>query len=176
MEIVLFWDIFFYSQYYLSMRTIIHDLEDTSFLNLGSEDVLVSDVNNSCIGCFNCWVKTPFWCIHKDKIINNGKLILDSDELIIISKCNNGCYSSKVKRILERSISYVEPFFTIRNKEIHHLSRTPKKLGFKVYFYGDKITVDDKRVAELLVEANMRNLNTTSPTLYFYNSYKEINL
>lgn len=158
------------------MRTIIHDLRDTSFLNLNSEDVLVSDVSNSCVGCFNCWVKTPFCCVHKDKIVNNGKLVLNSDELIIISKCVDGSYSSKVKRIIERSISYVEPFFTIRNKEIHHLSRPNKKLNFKVYFYGDKITSNDKNVAQLLVKANMKNLNTTDPDLYFPKSYKEISL
>ena len=158
------------------MRTIIHDLEDISFLNLSSNDLLVNDVNNSCIGCFNCWVKKPFLCVHNDKIINIGKLILDSDELILISKCVDGSYSSKVKRIIERSISYVEPFFTIRNKEIHHLSRLPKKLNFKVYFYGDKITSNDKNVAELLVKANMKNLNTTNPTVCFFNSYKEISL
>lgn len=158
------------------MRTIIHDLKDTSFLNLNSEDLLVSDVNKSCIGCFNCWVKTPFCCIHNDKITNIGKLILDSDELIIISKCVDGSYSSKVKRIIERSISYVEPFFTIRNKEIHHLSRLSKKLNFKIYFYGDNITSDDKKVAEMLAKANMKNLNTTDPIISFLNSYKEISL
>lgn len=158
------------------MRTIIHDLKDTSFLNLNSEDLLVSDVNKSCIGCFNCWVKTPFCCIHNDKITNIGKLILDSDQLIIISKCVDGSYSSKVKRIIERSISYVEPFFTIRNKEIHHLSRLSKKLNFKIYFYGDNITSDDKKVAEMLAKANMKNLNTTDPIISFLNSYKEISL
>lgn len=158
------------------MRTIIHDLKDTSFFNLNSEDLLVSDVNKSCIGCFNCWVKTPFCCIHNDKITNIGKLILDSDELIIISKCVDGSYSSKVKRIIERSISYVEPFFTIRNKEIHHLTRLSKKLNFKIYFYGDNITSDDKKVAEMLAKANMKNLNTTDPIISFLNSYKEISL
>lgn len=158
------------------MRIIIHDIEDTSFLNLNSEDLLVSDVNKSCIGCFNCWVKTPFCCIHNDKITNIGKLILDSDELIIISKCVDGSYSSKVKRIIERSISYVEPFFTIRNKEIHHLSRLSKKLNFKIYFYGDNITSNDKNVAEMLAKANMKNLNTTDPIISFLNSYKEISL
>lgn len=158
------------------MRTIIHDLEDVSFLNLRNEDVLISNVDNNCIGCFNCWVKTPLCCIYKDKIANNGKLILKSDEIIIISKCINGCYSSRVKRILERSISYVEPFFTIKSKEIHHLSRTSKKLNFKVYFYGDKINSDDKRIAEVLVKANMKNLDTIYPAFYFCNSYKEISL
>lgn len=158
------------------MRTIIHDLEDTSFLSLRSDDVLISDVDNSCIGCFTCWVKTPFSCIYKDKIINSGLQILNSDELIIISKYINGCYSSKVKRILERSISYVEPFFTLRNNEIHHLERKPKKIDFKIYFYNKNITDKDKIVSKHLVTANKKNLNTLCPNLYFYNSYKEINL
>lgn len=158
------------------MRIIIHDLEDTSFLNLESDDILVSDIKNNCIGCFNCWVKTPFCCVYNDKIKNIGKSLLDSKEIIIISRCINGCYSSKVKRILERSISYVEPFFTIRNKEIHHQSRSLEKLNFKIFFYGNKITTNDKKVAEVLIKANMKNLNTSSPIFHFYKSYKEITI
>ena len=156
------------------MRTIIHDLEDTSFLNLNDDDVLVSDADKNCIGCFSCWVKTPFNCIHKDKISNNGETILNSDDLIVISRCTYGSYSSKVKRIIERSISYVELFFTIRNNEIHHRSRTNKKLNFKIYFYGDNITERDKEVAKVFCEANMNNLNTNYPEVYFYDDYEEI--
>lgn len=156
------------------MRTIIHDLEDISFLNLNDSDTLVSEAEKNCIGCFSCWVRTPFNCIHRDKISNNGKVILNSDELIIISRCISGSYSSKVKRIIERSISYVEPFFTIRNDEIHHKSRTDRKLNFKVYFYGKNITEKDKEIAKIFVEANMNNLNTNYPEVYFYDDYKEI--
>lgn len=158
------------------MRTIIHDLEDTSYLKVNNNDILVSNSNKSCIGCFSCWVKTPLNCIFKDKISTNGKNILDSDELIIISKCINGCYSSKTKNILERSISYVEPFFTIRNNEIHHKTRTNKKLNFKVYFYNKDITDNDKEISKILLEANIKNLNTNYPEIYFYNDYKEITL
>ena len=75
---------------------------------------------------------------------------------------------------LERSISYVEPFFTIRNNEIHHRTRTNKKLNFKIYFYGNNITEKDKEVAKVFCEANMNNLNTNYPEVYFYDDYKEI--
>lgn len=159
------------------MRIIIHDLDDISFLNISNDDYVVNNTNNkNCIGCFNCWVKTPFHCIHKDKIHENGKRILESDELIIISKCFNGCYSSIVKRILERSISYVEPFFTIRNKMIHHKSRNNKKLKFSVYFYGDNITLEDKDIAYKLVNRNKENLNTKNANVFFYNDFKEIEI
>lgn len=158
------------------MRTIIHDLEDTSFLKLNDTDVLVSDTEKSCIGCFSCWVRKPLECVYKDNITYNGKNLLESDELIIISKFTHGTYSSKVKKIIERSISFVEPFFTIRNGEIHHKVRIDKKINFKVYFYGENITVEDKKIATRFVEANMNNLNTNYPEIYFYNDYKEINI
>lgn len=143
-------------------------------MNLNDDDVLVSDAEKNCIGCFSCWVKTPFNCIHKDKISNNGETILNSDDLIVISRCTYGSYSSKVKRIIERSISYVEPFFTIRNNEIHHRSRINKKLNFKIYFYGNNITDKDKEISKVFCEANMNNLNTNYPEVYFYDNYKEI--
>ena len=123
-------------------------------------------------------VKHPLNCIFNDKIKNNGKNVLDSDELIIISKCVNGSYSSKVKRILERSISYVLPFFTVRNKSIHHKVRIDKKLKFKVYYYGDDITEFDRYVADKFVNANANanNLNTEKPKIYFYKDYGDINI
>ena len=136
------------------MRTIIHDLEDTSFLKLNDTDVLVSDAEKSCIGCFSCWVRKPLECVHKDNITYNGKKILESDELIIISKFTYGTYSSKVKKIIERSISFVEPFFTIRNGEIHHKVRIDKKINFKVeseYF----------NLAKELFQENGLNLTST---------------
>ena len=158
------------------MRTIIHDLKDISHLKLNSDDILVGEVKNNCIGCFSCWVKHPLNCIFNDKIKNNSKNVLDSDELIIISKCVNGSYSSKVKRILERSISYVLPFFTVRNNSIHHSVRTDKKLKFKVYYYGDDITEFDRYVADKFVNANANNLNTEKPKIYFYKDYGDINI
>ena len=92
------------------------------------------------------------------------------------SSVANAAQFKKVKKIIERSISFVEPFFTIRNGEIHHEVRINKKIKFKVYFYGENITEEDKKTATRFVEANMNNLNTNYPEIYFYNDYKEINI
>lgn len=156
------------------MRTIIYDLEDTSYLKFKDDDNLISTVDKHCIGCFSCWVRNPLRCIHNDKISTSGKSLLESDELIIISKYTYGSYSSRIKRIIERSIAYVEPFFTLRNGEIHHKSRINKKLDFKVYFYGKDIDSDDMDTAGKFVMANMNNLNTNKPEIFFYDDYKEI--
>ena len=78
----------------------------------------------------------------------------------------------KLKRLLKEAYH----FFTIRNGEIHHKVRIDKKINFKVYFYGENITEEDKKIATRFVEANMNNLNTNYPEIYFYNDYKEINI
>ena len=86
---------------------------------------------------------------------------LNSDELILISKNRFGCYSEGVKKVLERCIGYVLPYFTIRNKHIHHASRYDKKLKLTTYFYGD-ITDNDYKCLDSLVKANSINLNASS--------------
>lgn len=156
------------------MRTIIHDFENLDFLDLNSDDVVLENkIKNSCVGCFSCWVKKSFECIFKDQFKNNGKTLLNSDELVIISKCVNGCYSSLVKRILERSISYVRPYFGIREGEIHHKVRTEKQLDFKVIFYND-VSDEEKEVAYSLINANRKNLNTKRPEVIFVDEIKKI--
>lgn len=151
------------------MRTIISDID----LNFNEGDIVIREAIYNCVGCFKCWVKHPFKCCMKDNIQYNGKTLYDSDELVIISKCVNGSYSSSVKRILERSISYVEPCFGLRYDEVHHMVRSDKKLDFKIIFYGD-IDPDTKEIARALAHANMKNLNTKRPEVIFFKTKEEI--
>ncbi len=146
------------------MKTIIHDLEflDKKLFNISDNDKVINanDCKNSCIGCFSCWIKHPKKCIYKDEYSNITESLKGSDELIIISRCRYGCYSENVKRVLERCIGYVLPYFTIRNRNIHHASRYKNQLKLTTYFYGD-ITDDDKVCLNNLVKANSINLNTS---------------
>ena len=153
------------------MRIFIHDLEEK--ISLNNSTVITYENIKSCIGCFNCWVKTPKKCIHKDTLNNLGELLTHCDELVIISKCINGCYSSKVKQVLERCIGYVEPYFEVRNKEIHHKLRNNKRIKLKVYFYG-QITEIDKMLAKKLVYANSKNLDAELVNISFHLSHEDI--
>ena len=155
------------------MKLLIHDMDkdqfETIFPNL-NEDITVISNNNSirsCIGCFGCWIKTPGECVIQDDYKKMGEMIAGSDELIIMSKCYYGSYSPFIKNVLDRSISYVHPFFVIRNGEIHHKSRYKNKIDFKVYFYSEDITAEEMEVAKELVIANGINLNTHSPSTLF---------
>lgn len=159
------------------MRTIIHDLNEKEIkkISFNNDDKVISSLNCSknCIGCFSCWVKHPKKCALKDEYSNIVESIKDSKELILISNSRYGCYSNEVKRVLERCIGYVLPYFTIRNNEIHHQDRYDKNLKLTTYFYGD-IDDKDKECIEKLVKANSINLNTSEYEINYISDLKEI--
>lgn len=159
------------------MRTIIHDLKDKDVnkLKLNENDKLISSLKctKNCIGCFSCWIKHPKKCALQDEFSNIVESLKDSDELILISKSRYGCYSAECKKVLERCIGYVLPYFTIRNNEIHHASRYAKKMKLSTYFYGN-ITKEDKKNLENLVKANAINLNASEYEINYFHSIKEL--
>ena len=151
-------------------RLIIYDVPTEYIVKFTnpSVDILVNanEVHRYCIGCFGCWLKTPGTCVIKDGFENMGKRLSEVQEFILISKATFGSYSSVVKNILDRSISYVLPFFEIRNGEMHHGERYNNDLTISALFYGN-ITDAEKRTAENLVKANAVNLNATLGKVHF---------
>jgi len=147
------------------MKVIMHDLTDEQWKRLGikttPEDIVVGNTGEAkfCIGCFGCWLKTPGRCVIRDSYQQMGEQLSRADELMIVSRCSFGSYSADVKNILDRSISYVSPFFEIRRGEMHHKARYQNKLTLTALFYGDDITEAEKETARALVQANATNLN-----------------
>ena len=154
------------------MKLLIHDLEE-EFKELLPKTVdnmtVVSEENaiQNCIGCFGCWIKTPSACVIRDKCGDMGEYLSKCDEVIIISKCFYGGFSPFVKNVLDRSISYLHPYFEIRNKEMHHRRRYNNHFNLKVCFYGGNITEQEKQTAEKLIQANAMNLDCSAEKVTF---------
>jgi len=159
------------------MRTIIHDLDEKELqeIHFKKNDQIISSLNckNSCIGCFSCWIKHPMECAIKDEYSKIVESIKYSDELIIISKNRYGCYSNNTKRVLERCIGYVLPYFTIREGKTHHKSRYNTPVPLIVYFYGD-FDKEDKKCLKELVKANAINLSSPKYTINFLDNIAEV--
>ena len=162
------------------MKLLLHDLDDDGFkqvrLNVQEDTVIMAespDIRN-CIGCFGCWVKTPAACLIRDRLGDMGALIAKCDELTIISRCVYGGYSPFIKNVLDRSISYILPYFTIRSGEMHHSSRYANRLKLSVYFYGPDLTPDEEATAVQLVSANGLNLNTRENSVRFVADLREL--
>ncbi len=154
------------------MKLIIHDLDNDIANQIipKSEDMWVISNQGkiqNCIGCFGCWIKTPGKCVIRDAYGNMGEKLSKIDELIIVSKCFYGGFSPFVKNVLDRSISYIHPYFAIKNGEMHHKNRYINHFDMKVFFYGENITQKEKETAQNLVNANAINLYSNVKELSF---------
>lgn len=157
------------------MKLLIHDLENKKFRkifpNQLDDTIIISDDDtiHHCIGCFGCWIKTPGACIIRDKYGDMGEYLSKCQEVILISKCCYGGFSPFVKNVLDRSISYIHPYFVIRNGEMHHRRRYKNHIDMRVWFYGENITEKEKQTSEKLVKANSINLDCHVSSISFVN-------
>lgn len=158
------------------MYTIIHDLKDEIFEEIFPElknNVTIISDNGKitpCTGCFGCWIKTPARCVIKDGYENMGEVLSKTERLIIISRCCFGGYSPFVKNVIDRSISYLLPFFKIKDGESHHRGRYKNKFSLHVYFYGSDMTRGETEAAKETVKANGKNLNASEEKVFFLDS------
>ena len=156
------------------MKLLIHDLSEKDakklLPNLPKDLIVFSPKQNihPCIGCFSCWFTTPGYCIIKDDHCNIGETFSKVQEIIIISKCYYGSYSPYIKNVLDRSLSYILPFFEIRENNIRHTPRYQNKINFSVHFYGENLSQEEKSIAQEIVESNCKNLNGAGSTINFY--------
>lgn len=162
------------------MKLILHDMDGNEFNHLfpdlpdSFKVVSNDDTIKNCVGCFGCWIKTPGACVIRDHYGDMGEWLAKSNELIIISKCFYGGYSPFVKNILDRSISYIHPYFETRNNEMHHKRRYNHTFETSVWFYGEDITDDERSTAEKVVVANSINIVSNIKRLQFIKSVEEI--
>lgn len=110
----------------------------------------------------------------RDRYGDMGEHISKCKEIIIISRCCYGGFSPFVKNVMDRSISYVHPYFKIINGEMHHRNRYKNNISLQVWFYGDGTAENEKLTAQKLIKANSVNLGINDSKVTFVNSYADI--
>ena len=133
------------------------------------------DTIKGCLGCFNCWIKTPGKCIIIDSYSEMPKFILENGTCIIITEIKYGCYTSYVKNVLDRLPSgLLLPFFQTVNGEIHHVPRHKNTaLKFIVIGYGQDVTYAEEKTFKDLIKRNMINLSVTDYESYIIKDISE---
>lgn len=76
-----------------------------------------------CKGCFECWTKTPGLCVQIDDMPKILKTIMNSDLTICISDIKVGFISSELKKILDKILPLIHPYYDILHGEVHHMAR-----------------------------------------------------
>lgn len=127
-----------------------------------------------CLGCFNCWVKTPGVCIINDGISKITDDFMKSDAVIVLTPLKYGCYSSSIKRILDRIIPNILPFFKTVNNEVHHAPRYKKYPQLIMIGYGEDITDEEGKTFKDLTNANAINMQISSALAYVCKEVEEL--
>ena len=113
-----------------------------------------------CTGCFGCWLKTPSECVMHDGKQGIGEMLTNRETVRIISKITYGGFSAPVKRVLDRSISGVLPFFSKRHGRMHHAVRYQTKPTFYITFYDcSELSDEEKELAKRAANAMAINMN-----------------
>ncbi len=165
------------------MKVIIYDMDRSTeeairkkYVKDGETVTWISDDGTikNCIGCFQCFVKTPGRCVLKDNYNKMGETLGHADEVIIISECIYGTYSTFVRNTLDRSLSLIHADFTYRrNHEMHHKLRYHNNAKYRVYFYGD-CTDEEKATARKIVDANTLNFGGKTESVEFYKNVEDL--
>ena len=141
------------------MDLLIHDVKGAAAKALadgvfaGARVIADDGSARPCIGCFGCWIKTPGTCVIRDGHADMGAQLSRCKRLFIVSQCVYGGFSPFVKTVIDRSISYVHPYFVIKNGEMHHRGRYENRMDLTVWFYGTDLTDAQRATARKFVQA-----------------------
>ena len=136
---------------------------------LVTDDVMVTvlngDIIKPCVGCFQCWTKTPGLCVATDDGVNGiAAQFAQSHVVIFLSRICYGGYSYDLKAFLDRFIPNISPFFDIVEGEMHHKARYKRMPCMITVGYGD-YTSDELETFSRLGERNAINFKVSKPTM-----------
>ncbi len=76
-----------------------------------------------CLGCFKCWVETPGICVEADGGREIAKAIIQSDTTVLFTPVTFGGYSPDLKKMVDRFVQIISPYFQMDHGEVHHVPR-----------------------------------------------------
>jgi len=102
----------------------------------------------ACIGCWNCWVKTPGRCVMKDQMAEFYPDYVNSDTVILLMNTSQGFINHQTKAFLDRTIPHYHPYIEITDGECHHVARYKSYPDMVFYFDTEGITNQEEQVIE----------------------------
>lgn len=112
-----------------------------------------------CLGCFECWTKTPGLCRIDDAGREVAESLIQSDLAVFVTPITFGGYSSALKKAVDRVIPLISPFFERIDGEVHHharYARYPALFGLGVLPKSHPIQAE---IFDTLISRNAINLH-----------------
>jgi multimeric flavodoxin WrbA len=82
-----------------------------------------------CQGDYNCWLKTPGKCIHKDDMEMLLPKLAGADIWVFATPVYFDGISGALKNLIDRMLPLVEPFYELRDGHCRHPRRAGTKSG-----------------------------------------------
>ncbi len=83
---------------------------------------------NKCIGCWNCWVKTPGRCVMRGHMADSYFNYVNSATVILLMDTAQGFVNHRAKAFIDRTIPHYHPYIEIVDGECHHVARYERYL------------------------------------------------
>ena len=80
---------------------------------------------NYCLGCFNCWVKTPGVCVHKDDMPELTEKVRQADCVVIGTPLYVDGMTAQTKTFIDRMMPLADPHFELVDGHYRH----PRRYG-----------------------------------------------
>jgi multimeric flavodoxin WrbA len=115
-----------------------------------------------CLGCFNCWIKTPGICVESDAGREIAKAFIQSDLAVFFTPVTFGGYSPELKKMVDRFIQLISPFFQMDHGEVHHPPRYPHRPRLVVVGVQRHANAHEAHIFKTLAGRNAINLLPSS--------------
>ena len=96
-----------------------------------------------CRGCFICWWTTPGLCEIPDDMPILYQHIMDSSLVIFAAEIKMGFIDSSIKKVQDRMIALLHPYFEIVNQEFHHQKRYPQYPQIALLLQPEESTTEE---------------------------------
>ncbi|WBW94996.1 hypothetical protein [Oceanirhabdus sp. W0125-5] len=116
--------------------------EPLEIVRLGDKSI------SSCIGCWNCWVKTPGRCVMKDEMAEFYPNYINSDTVILLIDTVQGFISHQAKAFFDRTIPHYHPYIELVDGECHHVARYNNYPDMVFYYDTEDLTNQEEQVIE----------------------------
>ena len=125
-----------------------------------------------CVGCFGCWTQTPGECMIDDPAREVARAFIASDLVVFFTPVTFGGYSSELKKVLDRIICLLSPFFDRIGGEVHHkprYRRYPRLLAVGVQPRPDR---ESEEIFTVLVGRNAINMHAPEHAAAVFDSHQ----
>ena len=102
----------------------------------------------ACIGCWNCWLKTPGLCVMKDQMTELYSDYMNSSTVILLMDTAQGFINHQAKAFFDRSIPHYHPYIELVDGECHHVARYKRYPDLVFYFDPADLINKEEQVIE----------------------------